>query len=30
MAVLSFYLRQRGSPEFKPVGCPHDTTSVEG
>jgi hypothetical protein len=30
MAVLSIYLRQRGSPESKPVGCPHDTTSVEG
>jgi Domain of unknown function (DUF6766) len=30
MAVLSIYLRQRGSPESKPVGCPHHTTSVEG
>ena len=30
MAVLSIYLRQRGSPESKPVGCPHRTTSVEG
>jgi hypothetical protein len=30
MAVLSIYLRQRGSPESKPVGCPHDATSVEG
>jgi hypothetical protein len=30
MAVLSIYLRQRGSPESKPVGCPHRTTSTEG
>jgi hypothetical protein len=30
MAVLSIYLRQRGSPESKPVGAPHDATSVEG
>ena len=30
MAVLAIYLRQRGSPESKPVGCPHHTTSVEG
>jgi hypothetical protein len=30
MAVLAIYLRQRGSPESKPVGCPHATTSVEG
>jgi hypothetical protein len=30
MAVLSIYLRQRGSPESKPVGCPHEATSVEG
>jgi hypothetical protein len=30
MAVLAVYLRQRGSPESKPVGCPHHTTSVEG
>jgi hypothetical protein len=30
MAVLSIYLRQRGSPESKPFGCPHDTTGVEG
>ena len=29
MAVLAIYLRQRGSPESKPVGCPHHTTSVE-
>ena len=30
MAVLAIYLRQRGSPESKPVGCPHHATSVEG
>jgi len=30
MAVLSIYLRQRGSPESKPVGSPHHTTGVEG
>ena len=30
MAVFAIYLRQRGSPESKPVGCPHRTTSVEG
>jgi hypothetical protein len=24
------YLRQRGSPESKPVGAPHDATGVEG
>jgi hypothetical protein len=30
MAVLSIYLRQRGSPESKPVGSPHDATGVEG
>ena len=30
MAVLAIYLRQRGSPESKPVGCPHHSTSVEG
>jgi hypothetical protein len=30
MVVLSIYLRQRGSPESKPVGSPHDATSVEG
>ena len=29
MAVFAIYLRQRGSPESKPVGCPHHTTSVE-
>jgi hypothetical protein len=30
MAVLSIYLRQRGSPESKPVGASHDATGVEG
>jgi hypothetical protein len=30
MAVLSIYLRQRGSPESKPVGAPHDATGAEG
>jgi hypothetical protein len=30
MAVLSIYLRQRGSPESKPVGAPHEATGVEG
>jgi hypothetical protein len=27
MAVFSIYLRQRGSPESKPVGAPHEQTS---
>jgi hypothetical protein len=30
MVVLGIYLRQRGSPESKPVGSPHHTTAVEG
>jgi hypothetical protein len=30
MAVFAIYLRQRGSPESKPVGAPHDSTGVEG
>jgi hypothetical protein len=30
MAVLSVYLRQRGSPESKPVGASHGATGVEG
>jgi hypothetical protein len=30
MAVLSVYLRQRGSPESKPVGTPHGTTETSG
>jgi hypothetical protein len=29
-AVLTIYLRQRGSPESKPVGASHDSTGVEG
>ena len=30
MAVLSIHLRQRGSPESKPVGSAHTSTGVEG
>ena len=30
MVVLSIYLRQRGSPESKPVGTSHAATGVEG
>ncbi|RZQ63892.1 DUF6766 family protein [Amycolatopsis suaedae] len=30
MAILSVYLRQRGSPESKPVGTPHTTTDENG
>jgi len=30
MVVLSIYLRQRGSPESKPVGAPHEATGLEG
>jgi hypothetical protein len=30
LAVLAIYLRQRGSPQSKPVGEPHDSTGVEG
>ena len=30
MSILAVYLRQRGSPESKPVGAPHDATGVEG
>lgn len=30
MAVLAIYLRQRGSPESKPVGAQHTDTGVEG
>jgi hypothetical protein len=30
MVVLAIYLRQRGSPESKPVGAPHASTGVEG
>jgi len=28
--VLSIYLRQRGSPESKPVGAPHVATDESG
>ena len=30
IAVLAIYLRQRGSPQSKPVGAPHTDTGVEG
>ncbi len=30
MVVLSIYLRQRGSPESKPVGAPHGESAVSG
>ncbi|MGW1952794.1 DUF6766 family protein [Streptomyces sp. NPDC001920] len=30
MVILSIYLRQRGSPESKPVGAAHTATGVEG
>jgi hypothetical protein len=30
MAVFTIYLRQRGSPESKPVGAPHDQTGSSG
>ena len=30
MAIFSVYLRQRGSPESKPVGSAHSSTGVEG
>jgi len=30
MALLSIYLRQRGSPESKPVGGAHSATGLEG
>jgi hypothetical protein len=30
MAVLTIYLRARGSPESKPVGASHEATGVEG
>ena len=30
MVVFTIYLRQRGSPESKPVGEPHASTGVEG
>jgi hypothetical protein len=30
MAALAIYLRERGSPQSKPVGAPHDATGIEG
>jgi hypothetical protein len=30
MVIFSVYLRQRGSPESKPVGAPHDETASSG
>ena len=30
MAVFTIYLRQRGSPESKPVGAPHTETGSSG
>jgi hypothetical protein len=30
MAVLAIFLRQRGSPQSKPVGAAHSATGVEG
>jgi hypothetical protein len=30
MAILAVYLRQRGSPESKPVGAAHTATGIEG
>ena len=30
LAVFTIYLRQRGSPESKPVGSPHDETAASG
>jgi len=30
IVVFSIYLRQRGSPESKPVGAPHDETASSG
>jgi hypothetical protein len=30
MVILSVYLRQRGSPESKPVGAAHQATATEG
>ena len=29
MAVFAIYLRERGSPESKPVGMPHGSTGTE-
>lgn len=30
IAILAIYLRQRGSPQSKPVGAAHTDTGVEG
>ena len=30
IAILAIYLRQRGSPQSKPVGASHMATGVEG
>jgi hypothetical protein len=30
MAIFTVYLRQRGSPESKPVGAPHHATGQTG
>ena len=30
MVLFTIYLRQRGSPESKPVGAPHGATGLEG
>jgi hypothetical protein len=30
MVVLSIFLRERGSPESKPVGAAHSATSTDG
>jgi hypothetical protein len=30
MSVFAIFLRQRGSPESKPVGARHEETSAEG
>jgi cephalosporin-C deacetylase-like acetyl esterase len=30
LAVFTIYLRQRGSPESKPVGAPHGETASSG
>ena len=30
MAIFTVYLRQRGSPESKPVGAPHEQTGSSG
>lgn len=30
MAIFAVYLRQRGSPESKPVGAAHDATGTTG